>query len=574
MTAVKNLIVERDVSIPMDDGISIKCDIFRPNNDQPAPVIMTLGPYAKGAPYSVQFAPQWKWFIETHPDMLPGSSREFINWETTDPEMWVPLGYVCIRVDSRGAGRSPGRLDIWSPREVKDYHDAIEWAAAQPWSTGKVGLNGISYYAINQWLVASTQPPHLTCIIPWEGASNFYREIARHGGIHSNGFVETWYPRQVVSVQHGNPNSILDPWLNDRVSGPDVYDDEQLRQNRADPIQDVLTRPLEDEWYLARTPDWSKVTVPFLSAASLGGHGLHARGNFEAFTSAASTQKWLETHVGRHEELFYLEYGMALQQRFLDHFLKGADNGWDKEEPVLLTLRRPFTTDVEQRKEKSWPLPDTKWTKAYLDASCQQLSWKPIPKSSNATFKALEGSITFCTEPLDREMEVTGPLALKLYVSSSTTDVDIFVTFQAFSPDGREVDFQGTVDPHTPLSQGWLRGSHRKLDLKKTLPYRPYHSHDELQPLTPGDIYELDVELWPASVILPAGFHWALWISGQDFQRPLPPEAPNEAWIARGSGPWLHNSEQDRPKSIFGGTTTLYTGGGFGSYLYLPIIEK
>lgn len=101
----------------------------------------------------------------------------------------------------------------------EDFHDAIEWAAVQPWSTGKVGLNGISYYAMTQWLVAATQPPHLSCMIPWEGGSNLYREFARHGGIHSHDFVETWFPRQVLSVQHGNPKSVLDPWLNDGASG-------------------------------------------------------------------------------------------------------------------------------------------------------------------------------------------------------------------------------------------------------------------------------------------------------------------------------------------------------------------
>lgn len=575
MSHEKNLIIERDVSIPMDDGISLKCDVFRPSNGQPAPVIMTQGPYAKGAPYSVQFEPQWKWLVEAHPDLFKGESTgEFMNWETVDPEVWVPLGYVCIRVDSRGAGRSPGILDIFSPREIKDYHDAIEWAAAQPWSTGKVGLNGISYYAITQWLVAALQPPHLTCIIPWEGAGNMYRDFGRHGGIHSNFFTETWYPRQVVSVQHGNPNSIIDPWLKERLSGQATFDDEQLRLNRTDPIQDILQRPLDDDWYRARSPDWSKVKVPFLSAASLGGHALHARGNFEAFTQAASTQKWLETHEGRHEELFYLEYGVTLQQRFLDHFLKGVQNGWEQQPPVLLTLRRPFTTEVERRHEQSWPLPDTKWTKFYLDSTSLALKFDPHPAASIASFRALEDTISFQSEPLKQETEITGPLALKLFASSTTTDMDLFVTFQAFSPEDDEVDFQGTIDPHTPLSQGWLRGSHRKLDSEKTVIYRPYHSHDELQPLTPGEIYELDIELWPASVVLPAGFRFAVHIGGRDFERPLPPDVPNEAWTSRGSGPWLHNNPADRPKDVFGGTTTLHTGGKWGSYLYLPIIKR
>ncbi|KIX01077.1 uncharacterized protein Z518_10143 [Rhinocladiella mackenziei CBS 650.93] len=570
------MIIERDVPIPMDDGLILRADVFRPTEGR-HPVIMTLGPYGKGVPYRDGFKIQWDWLISTYPDILrPGSSREFMNWETVDPEIWVAWGYVCIRVDSRGAGRSPGKIDIFSPREIKDFYDAIEWAAVQPWSTGKVGLNGISYYAIAQWLVASLQPPHLTAMIPWEGAADFYRDFARHGGIESNGFLEAWYPRQVISVQHGNPNSIVDPWLNQRASGPEVLSEDELRNNRCDPIRDILVRHLDDEWYRSRSADWSKVIVPFLSPANWAGFGLHPRGNFEAFTQAASKQKWLECHPGRHEEWFYLPQGMALQKRFLDHFLQEVDNGWDKEAPVLLHVRRPFSDNFELQKEPAWPLPKTKWTKIYMNAdqpSSLDMSWDVSPKSSSATFMALKESLTFFSRPLEHDNEITGPLAAKIFASSSTTDLDLFVTFQAFSPDGREVEFQGTVDPHTPLAQGWLRASHRKLDLSKTLPYRPYHSHDEIQPLRPGEVYELDVEIWPTNILLPAGYRLALHIGGKDFERPVPEEEQmKEAWTARGSGPWLHTLAADRPESVFGGRTTIFTGGATPSYLLLPII--
>ncbi|KAK5691794.1 hypothetical protein LTR17_025546 [Elasticomyces elasticus] len=184
------------------------------------------------------------------------------------------------------------------------------------WSTGTIGLCGISYYAINQWAVAALQPPHLSAMIPWEGAADFYRDFARHGGIQSNGFLEAWYPRQIVAVQHGNPEARIDPWLGERASGPDILNEQQLASNRSDSIRDILNQ------------------VPFLSAVNWAGFGLHPRGNFEAFMQAASRKKWLECHPGRHEEWFYLEKGMALQRRFLDHFLKDADNGWDKEETI------------------------------------------------------------------------------------------------------------------------------------------------------------------------------------------------------------------------------------------------
>src|SRR5690242_1069302 len=149
------MIIERDVPIEMDDGITLRADVFRPESSTPVPVIMTLGPYGKGVPFQQAYPQQWDWLVSAHPDMLEGSTRSYLTWETVDPEIWVSWGYAVVRVDSRGAGRSPGYLDPQSPREIRDYYEAIEWAGTQTWSTGKVGLNGISYYAITQWLVAS-----------------------------------------------------------------------------------------------------------------------------------------------------------------------------------------------------------------------------------------------------------------------------------------------------------------------------------------------------------------------------------------------------------------------------------
>ena len=126
------------------------------------------------------------------------------------------------------------------------------------------------------------------------------------------------------------------------------------------------------------------------------------------------------------------------------------------------------------------------------------------------------------TAPLKEETEITGPMAAKLFISSSTRDADLFLTVQAFSPRGREVYFQGTVDPKTPLAQGWLRASHRKLDEELSEPWRPYHTHDDKQLLTPERIYELDIEIWPQCIVLPKGFQLSINIAGQDFDRPGP----------------------------------------------------
>ena len=385
--------------------------------------------------------------------------------------------------------------------------------------------------------------------------------------------MEIWYPRQVEAVQHGNPKGPRDHWLKTRATGPATLSPIELKANRADTLENFRVREMDDDWYRSRSPDWSKVKVPFLSAASWAGFGLHPRGNFEAFTQAASKQKWLEAHPGRHEEWFYLKYGMDLQKRFFDYYLKGQKNGWNREPRVWINLRRPFTNEVELRKEKEWPLKGTKWTKLYLDAGGKgKVSWTPPKAKRSKTFRALTRGITWMSPPLKQETEITGPMAAKLYVSSSTRDCDLFVTLQAFSPKGREVYFQGTVDPKTPLAQGWLRASHRKLDIEKSEPWRPYHTHDDKQQLTPGEIYEVDVEVWPQCIVLPKGFQIALNISGQDFDRRGPSV---EAYVpSRGSGPFLHDHPTDRPKEVFGGQTTLHTGPKHRSHLLLPIIPK
>jgi uncharacterized protein len=566
------MLIERDLPITMDDGLVLRADVYRPETTAPVPVIMTHGPYGKGVKWQEHYKLMWDWLAAEHPDMLPGSTRSYLTWETVDPEVWVPWGYAVVRVDSRGAGRSPGYLDIFSPRETQDYYHAIEWAGTRPWSNGKVGLNGISYYAINQWHVATLQPPHLTAMVAWEGAADMYREWYRHGGILSNKFMEAWFPRQVLAVQHGNPKAPRDHWLDESSTGPAELSEEALAANHCDTLANARAREMDGAWYRDRSPDWSKVITPFVSAASWAGFGLHPRGNFEAFTQAAAQQKWLDGHPGRHEEWFYLKYGMELQKKFFDHFLKGADNGWDKEPRVWLNLRRPFKNEFELRKEKAWPLEGTQWTKLFLDAKDGALDWRAPAATGQASFAAMGEGIRWMSPPLDQETELTGPMALRLYVSSSTHDADFFATVMAFAPDGREVTFQGTVDPKTPLAQGWLRASHRKLDQAKSLPYRPYHAHDDKWPLRPGQVYELDVEVWPMSVVLPAGYRIAVNISGKDFERPG--GDANPAFRSRGSGPWLHDDPHDRPADIFGGETTLYTGPEREAYLLVPIIPR
>jgi hypothetical protein len=182
--------------------------------------------------------------------------------------------------------------------------------------------------------------------------------------------------------------------------------------------------------------------------------------------------------------------------------------------------------------------------------------------------------VTFVSAPIEKETEITGPLAARLIVSSSTTDADLFLVFRVFTPDLREVVFMGAIDPHTPIAQGWLRASHRKLDPKLSAPYRPYHTHDEKQPLKPGEIVALDVEIWPTSIVVPAGHRIALTVRGRDYewQKSTGAKLSNFKNELLGCGPFLHNDPRDRPAAVFGGKVTLHMGPQHESYILLPII--
>lgn len=568
--AAAPLVVTRDVPVPMDDGIVLRADVFRPAGPGPFPVIMSLGPYGKSMPFQSEwFASRWERLATDHPDIAEGSSCAHMNWETVDPERWIPHGYAVIRVDSRGAGRSPGLLDLLSPREIRDYSLAIEWAGGLTWSNGRVGLCGISYYAINQWLVAALRPPRLAAILPWEGASDHYRDMSHHGGILSNGFFERWYPRQVLPMQHGlGTAGARSPWVTDGLAaGPETLSDAELRALRTDYLADLAGHGLDDDWHADRSADLGLIQVPLLSAANWGGLGLHSRGNFEGFARTGSAEKWLEVHIGRHEELFYTGYGVDLQRRFFDRFLKGADNGWDDEPPVMLAVRHADGT-TRRRGEKEWPLARTAWTRWYLDAQATPVLATGRPRAAgSAAFDGRSDGVTFISAALTAPLELTGPVAADLQVSTDTDDADLFLTLRAFGPDGREVTFRGANDPRAPLSQGWLRLSHRATDPARSTPWRPWHPHSSAEPVSPGTSYHAAVELWPTCVVLPAGYRLALTVAGRDFGR------SDGADGFHGSGPFAHDHAADRPPARAAAVTTVHTGGRAVSSLLLPVIR-
>jgi predicted acyl esterase len=542
------MVVDTDIGIPMRDGAVLRANFYHPKAEGKFPVLMSFGPYGKDVALKEFMTEAWDTLEKFYPEIQQASSCKHLVFETADPECFVPDGFIVIKVDSRGAGKSPGRLSPNSPEEFRDFYDAIEWAGVQNWSNGKVGLLGISYYAAGQWSVAAMKPPHLAAMLPWQGTYDFYRDRTRADGIYAGGFLGRWWQNSVLRNQHGNPKSPYhDLYGSGRTTGNESLSEEQLAANRADYLGDLLAHPLNDAWYQSRTPDVRKIDVPALVVANWGGLGLHLRGTIGGFVDIASKEKWLKIQGGSYFHTFLQPQNVALQKRFFDKYLKGIDKR---------TAQSP-----------SWPIAGAQHVKFYLDAGNKTLGTAAPGASANASYPALTQGVNFTTAPFEKDTEIVGPVMLKLFVSSSTADMDIFATVCAFDPDGKEMTFIGAPERFCPVTQGWLRVSQRKTDPARSNDYFPYHPHDEKQPLTPGQVYEVEVEVWPMGLALPKGSTLKLIIAGIDFERPgSTPPFQGVAWFT-------HDDHTDRPRAIFDSTNTIHTGGAQQSYLLLPVLS-
>ena len=546
-----DLVVQKDVEIPMRDGARLRADVFRPKSSTRFPVIAGIAAYHKDK-------------VWVPPPDLEEAPNKYMNWETPNPLWWVPRGYTLLRVDTRGSGKSPGQTNPWSPAESRDYYDAIEWAAKQPWSSGRVGTSGVSYFAMVQWLVANLKPPSLKAMIPWEGAADMYRDFGYHGGLFSFGFLVNWYNNHMAHHLLGKPQQ----------TAPDAF---------ATPwVWEYMRNSLDGDWYHGRRADWAKIDIPFYSAGNWSGAGLHLRGNTEAYMRAASKHKKLRIHAGTHYHPYYADEARIDQLRFFDYWLKGIDTRIMQEPPVKLLIRKGGHGNSVWRNENEWPLKRTRWTKFYLRPESRKsadevegaLATSAPRKGSSISYSAsgmtkagvasaswtstaLAGSlprmgVSFETPPLEKDMEVTGPLALVLWVQSSTEDMDIFATLRNIDADGKDVFEKGQQGQNVPVAKGWLRASHRKLDPNLSKPWRPYHVHDERQPLTRGEVARVDVEIWPTSMVFKKGHRIRLDIQPRD---------------GIGSAPYTHYSGDYNT-----GTNTVFAGGSRASYLLLPVI--
>jgi predicted acyl esterase len=528
-----------------------------------------------------------RFHVKSFSDVNPKHRSEHSAWETPDPLFWTGHGYAIVRADERGLGQSPGFLDTMSRGTSEAFFDVVEWAAEQPWSSGKVGLVGISYYAGSQWRVAARKPKGLACIIPWEGMSDYYRDRCRHGGILSNKFISFWWYRQVLSCQYGKPGRQAANWGPDTIEGD--LSEEELERNRQDQTIDTAKfRFRDEEYYASKEYDMADIEVPLLSVGNWGGILLHLRGNLEGYIHAGSEFKYLRMITGRHDLPFYYDEEVEIQRGFLDAFLKGKDRiGWSvkgKLPPVDLVLRKGDVgfNDAEKEKvyerrtENEWPIARTRYTNFYLTPDQSLSRIEPFTaRPRKLSYKAL-GSLDnpevlqFTTPPFEEETEITGHIVAHLNVSlsahaggSTPTDIDLFLTLRSISPEGKEIFYTGTAGDPIPLTKGWLRVSLRKVNPEHPknrpwLPWRDYFSSD-VHPVIPGDVYAVDIEIWPTNVVVEKGGKILFELSSGDTQ---------------GSGIFQHNHPEDRSEAKFAGMNHLHFGPQVLNWVTLPVIPS
>jgi predicted acyl esterase len=460
---------EWDVPVKVRDGTILRVNIFRPNQDGRYPVIMSAHPYGKDRiPARTRSGRAVNFQYRLFPQPDPITCSEWTGWEAPDPAVWVPRGYVVINADQRGGGTSDGTADLFSDTEAQDYFDLIAWAGAQPWSNGRVGLDGVSYLCISQYKVAALRPPHLAAICPWEGFSDLYRDFCRPGGAREDGFSIIWsrMTRRLARVQ-GN-----------------------LRR-------EIRARPERDDWYAAKCADLEQIAVPMLVCASFSDHALHSRGSFEVFRRAGSARKFLYTHRGGKWSTYYGPEATNARISFFDHFLKGIDNGWHDRPTLHLEIHDSGPTPAAIVGENAWPPGDLAPRTLWLDAGNRALR-ETIPDAhSRAAFSARGAGLRFAwTVPED--IDIIGPMALRLYIAAQDAgDLVLFVGLRKFRA-GSEITFEGSFGfAGDMVTRGWQRAAHRTIDRSLSTHLQPVHTHTNPEPLAAGEIVPIDIALLP-----------------------------------------------------------------------------
>ena len=570
---IRGILKSTDVKIPLRDGSHVFADVFRPADDDVHPVVMNFGLYGKAFDHGViadeagaeEKEQKEDRYFSGNPDGL-----QYENHETVNTAEWVPNGYVTMRVDGRGAGKSPGLQAPLGRQEAEDYYDSIEWAGTQSWSNGKVGLWGMSYYAMSQHNVASLNPPHLAAMIAQGTDADSYNEYLYGGGLFSEGFWTWW--RNILT--HGN-------------SVGDRREVDWFEGLKAHPFNDPEIYGPHAVTFM--TPELDKITTPVWIVGSESGVVLHQLGSSETYLHSTNAKDRKFDFVDAWFPHSYAPATVAEHMRFFDHWLKGDDNGVMNDPKVRVQLRTGNAAYAMLTGDQ-WPIP-VELTRYYLDATPSDWTGdergrevfrlsetvpaheaeasydahlelgKPIPAPIGhvgGTPRWATG-ISFVGEPLEHDITFVGYLKAGLWVSSTSTDMDLHVSLRVIDEKDRELRYEAAILPmdpnHTqPASFGSLKVSHRTLDDARTTDSWPVHTHREADyaPLAPGEVVYVELGLNPSSALIRKGHRLRV-----DIQPISPAGMPSRSYDVG-----YHE----------GATNTIYTGPEHVSYVQLPIL--
>ncbi|MCU1570138.1 MAG: X-Pro dipeptidyl-peptidase C-terminal domain [Naasia sp.] len=521
-----DMIIERDVEVRTRSGRTVQADVYRPRDGDPVPPLIAWSPYGKHDPAPIgQIYPA--------SGVKPEHMSDLTTFEGPDPVYWVPRGYAIVIADIPGTWYAKGPASYLSPEEAEDFYDLIEWAGVQDWSNGKVGLSGVSYLTVAQWRVAALHPPHLAAINPWEGWSDTYREVARHGGIPETSFWPYIWERWGAST------------------GP--IEDLEL---------ETREHPFFDEFWASKAADLEAITVPAFVVGSWSDQGLHTRGTLEGFRRISSPQKWLYVHGRKKWAEYYLPENVELQRDFFDRFLKDAANDVEAWPRVRAELRTGYY-EGEFIESTGWPLPDIDYRELHLDASTGLLTADAPPQEATAEYHGLGDP--FAAERLVFEhrfaepTDIVGHSRAVLHMSApKAADMDVFVGLFKRDGEGRIVPFPYYAQfEDGPVALGWLRASHRELDEERSTSFLPVLAHRRALPLEDDGPSRLDIEILPSGTRFAAGDSLVLVVQGYDIKHYRKPLV-----YAR------HESD------INTGPQVLHTGGRHDSRLILPVRRR
>jgi predicted acyl esterase len=473
--------LDENVYVKMRDGIRLCVDVYKPARTGRYPVLLSLSPYSKDIQ---QQPPQWSHAIES------GATG-----------FYVSHGYIHVIAQGRGCGRSQGEWRWFDDKERTDGYDLIEWIAQQPWCDGNVGMIGDSYWSWSQYFAAAAQPPHLRCICQCDGTTDLYRDAVYPGGIFNAGFINQWI----------GYHTAMAAW-------PGAVEGKEPPMNLH---WEIVNRPTDSTWWQERSARTylDKINVPVMSIAPQGGQ-MHFRGQLAGYPEIEAPKKLLIVPPsGFWSHVRYLtNKSLNLQMlRWFNHWLKGIDTGIMEEPAVAIFDSGARTWSYE----REYPIGRTQWTRFYL--SRDLIGESPPDTDDNPDKYRLPDSyeqliagkpvLSYRTPPLDKPLQLAGPMSLALYASSSQIDTLWFVNILDVAPDGRA----------TPISRGMLRASFRAVDDGRSKPGQPWHPFTDMEPLEPGKVTEFQIELRPVFHTFKKGHRLQLTIASEDinFTNPL-----------------------------------------------------